>query len=262
MKILAALIFFTRLPFWRIKEVPAKYFKRIVPYWPLAGWLTGGIMVGVLWVTAQVLPVSIAWLLAILSRLLITGCLHEDGLADFFDGFGGGTTKERTLAIMKDSQIGSYGVIGLIGYFLLLFLLLENLPLKLICALVICGDCWSKFCASQIINYLPYARKEEDSKAKVVYDRMTWQELLTGFICGLFPIVLFLPIDLWLVTICPILTFIFLYRLMKHRLQGYTGDCCGATFLLCELSFYLGAAILLYAHIRYGNPDFINAYLK
>ena len=62
MKILAALIFFTRLPFWRIKEVPAKYFKRIVPYWPLAGWLTGGIMVGVLWVTAQVLPVSIAWL--------------------------------------------------------------------------------------------------------------------------------------------------------------------------------------------------------
>lgn len=78
-------------------------------------------MVGVLWVTAQVLPVSIAWLLAILSRLLITGCLHEDGLADFFDGFGGGTTKERTLAIMKDSQIGSYGVIGLIGYFLLLF---------------------------------------------------------------------------------------------------------------------------------------------
>ena len=56
MKILAALIFFTRLPFWRIKEVPAKYFKRIVPYWPLAGWLTGGIMVGVLWVTARCCP--------------------------------------------------------------------------------------------------------------------------------------------------------------------------------------------------------------
>lgn len=48
MKVLAAFIFFTRLPFWRIKEVPAKYFKRIVPYWPLAGWLTGGIMVGIL----------------------------------------------------------------------------------------------------------------------------------------------------------------------------------------------------------------------
>lgn len=203
MKVLAAFIFFTRLPFWRIKEVPAKYFKRIVPYWPLAGWLTGGITVGVLWIAAQILPISIAWVLAILSRLLITGCLHEDGLADFFDGFGGGTTKERTLAIMKDSQIGSYGVIGLIVYFLLLFLLLENLPLKLICVLVICGDCWSKFCASQIINYLPYARKEEESKAKNVYDRMTWQELLTGFICGFLPIILFLPIDFWPVMIAP-----------------------------------------------------------
>ena len=49
---------------------------------------------------------------------------------------------------------------------------------------------------------------------------------------------------------------------MKRRLQGYTGDCCGATFLLCELSFYLGALILLYAHIKYGNPNFINVYLK
>lgn len=262
MKILAALIFFTRLPFWRIREVPAEHFKRIVPYWPLTGWLTGGIMVGVLWLAAQVLPIYIAWLLAIVSRLLVTGCLHEDGLADFFDGFGGGTTRERTLAIMKDSHIGSYGVIGLIVYFLLMFLLLENLPLQLICALVICGDCYSKFCASQIINSLPYARKEEDSKAKVIYDRMTWQESLTGFVCGLLPIVLFLPIIFWPAICLPLITFVALCRLMKRRLQGYTGDCCGAMFLLCELSFYLGAAILAYTHSRYGNPDLINTYFN
>ena len=262
MKILAALIFFTRLPFWRIREVPAEHFKRIVPYWPLTGWLTGGIMVGVLWLAAQVFPIYIAWLLAIVSRLLATGCLHEDGLADFFDGFGGGTTRERTLAIMKDSHIGSYGVIGLIVYFLLMFLLLENLPLQLICALVICGDCYSKFCASQIINSLPYARKEEDSKAKVIYDRMTWQESLTGFVCGLLPIVLFLPIIFWPAICLPLITFVALCRLMKRRLQGYTGDCCGAMFLLCELSFYLSAAILAYTHSRYGNPDLINTYFN
>lgn len=261
MKVLAALIFFTRLPFWRIKEVPAEYFKRIVPYWPLSGWLTGGIMVGVLCTAAQILPLPVAWLLAILSRLLVTGCLHEDGLADFFDGFGGGTTRERTLAIMKDSHIGSYGVIGLIIYFLLIFTLLESIDLRLLCAIVISGDCWSKFCASQIINYLPYARKEEDSKARVVYDRMTWQEWLTGFSCGLLPVVLFLPMGFWPVLICPLLTFFLLYRLMKRRLQGYTGDCCGAAFLLCELSFYLGAAILLHTYTQYGDPNLINTYL-
>lgn len=261
MKILAAFIFFTRLPFWRIKEVPAEYFKRIVPYWPLAGWLTGGIMVGVLCTAAQVLPMSAAWLLAMLSRLLVTGCLHEDGLADFLDGFGGGTTRERTLAIMKDSHIGSYGVIGLIVYFLLIYTLPESIDLKLLCAIAICADCWSKFCASQIINVLPYARKEEDSKARVVYDRMTRQEWLTGAACGVLPVLLFLPIALWPALICPLLVFTLLYRLLKRRLQGYTGDCCGAAFLLCELSFYLGAAILLRVYIEYGNPNFINAYL-
>lgn len=255
MKILAALIFFTRLPFWKIKEVPAAYFKHIVAYWPLTGWLTGGIMASVLWISAQVLPAPTALMLAILSRLLITGCLHEDGLADFLDGFGGGSTRERTLAIMKDSHIGSYGVIGLICYFLLLFLLLENMPMKLVCALVICGDCWSKCCASQLINLLPYARKEEDSKARVVYDRMTRQELLTGLVCGLLPAVLFLPADFLPAFLCPLLAFFFLYRLMKRRLQGYTGDCCGATFLLCELAFYLGAAVLLYTHIKHGNIE-------
>ena len=73
------------------------------------------------------------WTLAVISRLFVTGCLHEDGLADCFDAFGGGTTRERTLAIMKDSHIGSYGVIGLIGYFALLWMLIPLLPLHLAC---------------------------------------------------------------------------------------------------------------------------------
>ena len=126
--VLAAFIMLTRLPFWKIKEVPAECFKHVVPYWPLVGWLTGGVMAAVLWLAGQIMPVSLAWILALIARLLVTGCLHEDGLADFFDGFGGGTTRERTLAIMKDSHIGSYGVIGLICYFLLLFQL-HHLPL-------------------------------------------------------------------------------------------------------------------------------------
>lgn len=250
MNILAAFIFFTRLPFWKIKEVPAESFKHVVPYWPLTGWLTAGIMAGVLGLTGQILPISLAWIIAIITRLFITGCLHEDGLADFFDGFGGGTTRERTLAIMKDSHIGSYGVIALIFYFLLL-LQLNNLPLNFLCVLVFCGDCWSKFCASQLINYLPYARKEEDSKAKVVYNRMSWSELMVAFLCGALPFILFLPIKMWPVTLFPLLTIFVLYRLMKRRLQGYTGDCCGAAFLLCELSFYIGSLVLISIEQQY-----------
>ena len=243
MNLLAAFIFFTRLPFWRLKEVPSECFKHVVPYWPWVGWLTGGLMAMVLGLGSQVMPVSLAWILAIVTRLLVTGALHEDGLADFFDGFGGGTTRERTLTIMKDSHIGTYGVIGLIVYFLLM-LELRHLPIPVLCTLVVCGDCWGKLCASQLINFLPYARKEEDSKAKVIYNRMSGKELFFCIAGGVLPLLL-LPSSLWLALIAPCLVLAFLIRMMKRRLQGYTGDCCGATFLMCEMAFYLSALILM-----------------
>ena len=243
MNLLAAFIFFTRLPFWRLKEVPSECFKHVVPYWPWVGWLTGGLMAMVLRLGSQVMPVSLAWILAIVTRLLVTGALHEDGLADFFDGFGGGTTRERTLTIMKDSHIGTYGVIGLIVYFLLM-LELRHLPVPVLCTLVVCGDCWGKLCASQLINFLPYARKEEDSKAKVIYNRMSGKELFFCIAGGALPLLL-LPSSLWLALIAPCLVLAFLIRMMKRRLQGYTGDCCGATFLMCEMAFYLSALILM-----------------
>ena len=90
------------------------------------GWLTGGLMAGrCLWLSGQILPVSIAWIIAVIVRLLVSGCLHEDGLADFMDGFGGGT---RAYACHYERlPHGSYGVIGLIFYFLLL-LQMRNLP--------------------------------------------------------------------------------------------------------------------------------------
>lgn len=242
--LLAAFIFFTRLPFWKLKEVPATCFKHVVPYWPITGWLTGGIMMSTLWLSAQILPYPVAIILALTSRLLLTGALHEDGLADFFDGFGGGTTRERILAIMKDSQIGSYGVVGLILYFLLLWTVLISLPLHLACLMLLSGDTWCKFTSSQLINFLPYARKEEESKAKVIYNRMSSSELIIGMICGSAPLFLLLPVHYWPAALFPIVTLCCLCSLMKRKLQGYTGDCCGATFLISELSFYLGITII------------------
>ena len=97
--LLAALMFFTRLPFWRIKKVPSECFKSVVNDWAYVGWLTGGVMALVLWLASFVLPFPVAVLLALCSRLLVTGALHEDGLADFLDGFGGGTDRTRILAI-------------------------------------------------------------------------------------------------------------------------------------------------------------------
>lgn len=241
--IAAALIFFTRLPFWRIFRVPNEYFKQVINYWAVAGWLTASVMAGVLWLSAHVLPYQVAVVLAILSRILITGALHEDGLADFFDGFGGGTTKERILEIMKDSHIGTYGVISLIFYFALIFLLLSSLPLSLACCAILAGDPCAKFVASLMTLRLTYARNEETSKSKTVYKTMSIFPFVISVFFGLAPMFIFLPYVYWIVILFPIFVFLVLTWLMKRKIGGYTGDCCGATFLMCELAFYLGIVI-------------------
>lgn len=200
-------------------------------------------MATTLWLCGHIMPVSTAWLVALILRVIITGALHEDGLADFFDGFGGGRSKERILAIMKDSHIGTYGVLGLILY-LLLMMQLCVIPLETLCVMVLCGDCLAKSVASQLTNLLPYARNEEESKAKVVYNRMSVVEMCVAVVGGLLPSILLLPSHLWLAVLCPLVVFGLLYSMMKRKIQGYTGDCCGATFLLCEISFYISCLIL------------------
>ena len=244
----AALTFFTRLPIWRLVEIPKKYYQKVVILWPLAGWLTGGCSAAVLWGTAMILPLPVAIVCALAVRLLLTGALHEDGLADFFDGFGGGRDREQTLAIMKDSHIGSYGVIALIVYFLLLGCTLSALPVGVACAAWMCGDPLCKAIAAQLINLLPYARTAEQSKSKTVYDRMRPGEIALTLALGLLPAALLMPeARYWMAVGAPVLVFLLLTALMHHRLQGYTGDCCGATFLLCEASFYLSITAIYYA---------------
>lgn len=245
--IAAAFVFFTRLPLWRLSafNVSAGYYKQVVNYWAVTGWLTGGVMSGTLWVSGQALPHSVAVLFALLSRILLTGALHEDGLADFMDGFGSGNDREKILAIMKDSHIGTYGTIGLIFYFLSFYFLLSHLSLILACTVILIADPLCKFIGSQVTLFIPYARTAETSKSKAVYDKMSFGAFIISGIFGLLPLML-IPDIKWLVAIIfPFFTFVMMVYLMKNKIGGYTGDCCGAMFLLCELSFYIGIIILL-----------------
>ena len=249
MRLLAALTFFTRLPFWRIREIPAEHFKRVVPLWPVAGWLTGLVMALVLWLCSQVMPLTLAWILALVARLLLTGALHEDGLADFIDGFGGGTSRERTLAIMKDSHTGTFGVLGMFLYGILLYNLGNSVPTPLLLLLIPCFDSWAKGCAAQLINLLPYARDDGSAKIGTSYTRMKAGEPLLCLAAGAAPFTALvlcgaLPRNFLLLMPLPAATVLLLAALMKRRIGGYTGDCCGAAFLLAELSLYLGAVCL------------------
>lgn len=86
----AALTFFTRFPFWRIYQPKKEAYETVVELWPLTGWLTAGCMSATLYFGSLFMPITLATIAAIIIRIMITGALHEDGLADFIDGFGGG----------------------------------------------------------------------------------------------------------------------------------------------------------------------------
>ena len=151
---------------------------------------------------------------------------------------------------MKDSRTGSYGIIGLILYFGLLVALLASLPVPVACAAVLCGDPFCKFVASMTINFLPYARPAAQSKSGVVYAPMRVGEIVCGAAFGVLPMLsLFYP-PYWLAGLAPFACIAWLIRQMRCRIGGYTGDCCGAAFLLCEGSFYV-ALVVLYRY--YGS---------
>ncbi len=242
-RIWAALIFFTRLPFWRLHQPPKACYQTVVEHWPLAGWLTGGVMAATLYGASMVLPYQVAVLAAIAMRLLVTGALHEDGLADFLDGFGGGgNNRQRILDIMKDSHIGTYGVIGLILYLLLLFACLSAMPPEMAALSILATDPYAKMLTAQLVSMMPYARREEEAKAKVVYRKISLASGISLAVQGLLPIGLFV----WYTGVAwetlifiPALVMYFLYLLIWRKLHGYTGDCCGAVCLLVELSVYL-----------------------
>lgn len=239
----AAFIFFTRLPFWRLRQPPKSSYAAVVEWWPLTGWLTGGTMAATLYFGSMIVPYPIAVIAAIVVRLFITGALHEDGLADFIDGFGGGgTDRQRILSIMKDSHIGTYGVLGLILYMLLLGTCLLFLPIEWAPLAILAADPYSKMVASQMVVMMPYARTEDTAKNRTVYRKPSVAAGISLAVQGLLPMVGFfwltrLPWEM--VIFLPCIVMYFLYLLIWRRLHGYTGDCCGAVCLLVELAVYL-----------------------
>ena len=249
-RILAALTFFTRLPLGRRVKVSAEAYQHVVPLWPLMGWLTGGLMVGLFILCRKAgLDVGTAVVLALTSRVLLTGALHEDGLADFCDGFGG-RDKNRTLEIMKDSHIGTYGVIGLILYFLLLFLAIISMKPFEAALTMLAADPFAKMLSAQLVQMMPYARTEETAKNHTVYRKFDVKAGISLSIQGLLPIGLYIyylyeRVNWQLLIFVPAIVMYFLYLLVWRRLRGYTGDCCGALCLITELATVLVASYCL-----------------
>ncbi|HLP05757.1 MAG TPA: adenosylcobinamide-GDP ribazoletransferase [Paludibacter sp.] len=238
----AAITFFTRLPVWKIVTIPAEAFSNIICFWPMTGIITGS-LTALAWLgSSYFFSPIIAIILAFAARVLFTGGFHEDGLADFLDGFGGGRTKADVLRIMKDSHLGSYALIGFVLYYSLLFNSLNSIPKEVIATIIFVSDPFSKFLAILPMNLLPYARTENESKSKTLYKNLTFPRWIIAVIFGFSPIVILLDVKLLPALLLPITILIITYLLLRKKIGGYTGDTCGAIALLCELGFFMAVS--------------------
>lgn len=243
---LASVMFLTRVP---VPPFPfrTEHLERSGRYAALTGLLIGATIAGAFRIFAIWLPGDIAVLLSMGVGLLLTGAFHEDGFADFCDGFGGGYTRERRLEIMHDSRVGSFGAIGIAMMLGLKALALCALPLELVAPILLIGHSASRFASLSLIGFLDYALDaSERSKARPIASGTKFHDIVLCGVMAACVMVVFAPARGFAVV--PILLGVFTILFgfyLKRRIGGYTGDCLGAAQQISELIIYLVAAALL-----------------
>jgi adenosylcobinamide-GDP ribazoletransferase len=238
-----AVVFLTRIPVpWHIPDLDARL-PRATPWFPVVGLLVGLVGAAVWWLVDAYCGRVIAAIAAVAATALLTGAFHEDGLADTFDGLGGSPDRERALAIMKDSRIGTYGALVLLLVLLGRIVALAELhvlaPAALIGAHVLAR--WSSL---PLIRALPYARTDGGT-GKPFAGGVTE----TGLVVAT-TVTALLTLALWglgavVVWIAVVAVSLLLAAWFRRRLGGITGDTLGAVNQFTELVALLALVALM-----------------
>ena len=256
---LLALQFFTRIPVTGPLAAWVGYSPAMLnasaAYFPAVGWVVGAVAAGVMALALALLPAGplgalVAAVLATAATVWLTGGFHEDGLADTADGLGGSASRERALAIMKDSRIGSYGTLALvlaIGLKAALLALIAQHGAWSAAAALLAAHALSRLAPLVVMRTLPYAGDEDRAKAKPLAQAVSGAGFTIGFLWSIPALTLmwqaqgaFHLIAALLLWSCALAAML---RLLRRRLQGFTGDTLGATQQVCELALYLGLAL-------------------
>ncbi|MFC5521325.1 adenosylcobinamide-GDP ribazoletransferase [Polaromonas jejuensis] len=270
---LLAVQFFTRIPITgRLADwvgYSPELLRTSAAHFPGIGVVVGAVAAAVYALLQGVLPDTTFTPLAsavfsTVATLLLTGGFHEDGLADVADGLGGSYDRARSLEIMKDSRVGAFGAMALMLALLCKVALLsilgsvEGSPAgwegTLFSGWYACTALWTGHIVSRglpllMIRLLPHVGDTATSKSKPLADQISTASLLVAFTwCFMALALASLVLDATnLIVGCSFsgLALLWLLRFFKHRLQGFTGDCLGATQQVCEIAFYLGLAVSL-----------------
>lgn len=239
---LSALGYFTRCPVPDWVGHSPDGLARAARYLPAIGLLVGGFGALVFWLAQAIWSQAVAVLLSMAATIALTGAFHEDGMADTADGLGGGWDKAKILAIMKDSRVGSYGVIAIVLALLGKYTLLISLPAEQVGLALIAGHALSRVCAVSLMAFMDYARDDAASKSRPVAGRLGIGALLFALACTGWPLLFFAPAAVLAGVGLAALATLWLAGKCRRWLGGYTGDCLGAIQQLAEIGFYLGLA--------------------
>ncbi|MDU0810332.1 MAG: adenosylcobinamide-GDP ribazoletransferase [Burkholderia sp.] len=235
---LISLGYFTRIPIpaW-LNYTNKRDLHHAMRYFSLVGMCIGVYSALIYLAALHVWSKSISIGISIAVTLITTGALHEDGLADSCDAFGGGYTRDEVLKIMNDSQIGTFGALALIVIIGLKWQALVLMPPIRGALTLIAAHTCSRAMAKSFLITLNYVRAE--GKAKSVTHRMRTNIYVASTMYSMpclflsdWPTGLTSLVVLVIIRIC-------LARYFFLRLGGYTGDCLGFAQQIGELAIYL-----------------------
>jgi len=234
-----ALMFYTRIPCPKWVDHNPVYMKESARYFSLIGWIVGGIGAGIFWISHLLFSVEISLVLSMASTIRTTGAFHEDGLADVCDGFGGGWTKEKILLIMKDSRLGTFGVVGLISILCLKFLALNSISVEWILITIIAGNVVSRTIGARMLYRGAYVQNNNLAKSGSAGRKLSLISLVTNLVVAS-SVFLFFNDWIFILVFLPMLIVeALMFRFYKKWIGGYNGDCVGAVQQITEVVFYL-----------------------
>lgn len=233
----AAMMMFSRLPF-PYQTLETEHFNRSLIYLPIVGLVIGLIASLVYSLLSVFFPSSIALFFALVSGIICTGALHEDGFADCCDGFFASSEKESILRIMRDSSNGSYASLGLIILFSGKLLFALSMLQELAVLALIAMHFFARFVPLWIVHGTPHCNGEQHKMSRglelnsAVLYRFSALSLLLAW--------LFLPLGFLLCLVMVLaLCVVGLRAWFMQKLDGYNGDCLGASEQVAELLILL-----------------------
>lgn len=222
----AALLTYTRLPI-SYQRLNDEHFTKALAWLPAVGFVVALLCGLVLYLGQLFLPPLVAIVLALLTGVIITGALHEDGFADCCDGFFASQDKQTILRIMKDSSNGSFATLGLIGLWSIKLAAYWHILPELFFIALIAQHTIARYLPLLIICTTPHCQAE-NSKMSANLVLSQGQIVTTGLLLFVLNSLLFsFTFSLLLAAALALLTF-FSRSLFIQRLQGYNGDCLGA----------------------------------